>query len=158
MVCGQRAYRHMQRIFEENRAVSQAFSVPVEATGSGAQKMVQTLAAAKADIARLQGLVFASIAEKYAGQSRVVHFEEGLEPGQVRNLADRIASVTGEFCMVYSGSDGACSYCLAARQGDLRELNRQLCAALQGRGGGKPNFQQGSLRCSIADVQDFFRN
>ena len=39
---------------------------------------------------------------------------------------------------------------------DLRQLNRDMTAALNGRGGGKPAFQQGSLKASHVEIAAFF--
>ena len=49
------------------------------------------------------------------------------------------------------------SFCLAARQGDLRELGKQMTQALKGRGGGKPGMIQGSVSASGGEIQAFFR-
>ena len=38
----------------------------------------------------------------------------------------------------------------------LRGLTKRLNAALQGRGGGKPGFVQGSLAASRTDIEAFF--
>ncbi len=156
MVCGQRAYRQMVTVFEENRLVSQAFSVPMTATGLGAQKMNEALAAEKARAAQLLGQIFDTVAAGYTGQDTAVHFADGLEPGQVRVLADKIAGVIGSWCAVFSGEEGNFAYCLAAREGDLRPMGKEMTAALEGRGGGKPNFQQGSLRATRAEIEAFF--
>ena len=58
---------------------------------------------------------------------------------------------------VFSGTDEAgYSFCLVTRGGDLRELTKRMTAALHGRGGGKPNFQQGSVKATRADIEAFF--
>ena len=152
MVCGARAYRWVSHVFEENRKVSQAFSAKMDATGEAAQKMNEVLALEKQRNTQLLGRIFDSIAEKYAGQTNIVHFEDDLEPAQVRILADKIADRITGYCAVFSGG----AYCLATRQGDLRELNKAMTAALDGRGGGKPNFQQGSVRAGKAEIEAFF--
>ncbi len=154
LVCGQRAYRHMVRIFEENRGVSQAFSAPMEETALAARKMNEALAAEKLRANTLMSRLFEGIAQNYLGQKNVLHFEDGLEPGQVRILADKIAGKCQGWCAVFS--DGG-SYCLAARDGDLRQLNQAMTAALNGRGGGRPNFQQGSVRADKAQIQAYFQ-
>ena len=152
MVCGGRAYRWITRVFEENRKVSQAFSAKMDATGEAARKMNEALAAEKQKVAGLYSKIFDTVAQSYEGKENVLHFEEDLEPVQVRLLADRIAGKITGWCAVFSGG----SYCLAARQGDLRQLNKDMTAALDGRGGGKPNFQQGSVRADKAQIQAFF--
>jgi alanyl-tRNA synthetase len=153
MVCGERAYRHMAKIFEENKLVSQAFSAPMEETGESARKMAEALAGEKAKSNALQEKLFAYIAKDYVNRQNVLHFQPGLEPVQVRLLADQIAGACSGFCAVFTDSG---SYCLATRSGDLRQLNKEMNASLDGRGGGKPNFQQGSVRASKEQIEAFF--
>ena len=156
MVCGGRAYRHMAAIFEENRKVSQAFSAPMDATGAAAQKMNEALAAEKSRAIGLQNRVFESIAKSYVNHKTVIHFEEELDAGGVRSLAERISGVCTGLVAVFSGRDGKFSYCLAQPGGDLRELNKALTAAFHGRGGGKPAFQQGTIYGTKEEILAFF--
>ncbi len=157
MVCGERAYRYMVRIFEENRLVSQAFSAPMEGTGAAAQRMNAALAAEKLRCGSLLEQVFDHIAQRYVNHENVLHFQSGLEPGQVRLLADKLAGSISGWCAVFSeNTEGHC-YCLATRQGDLRPLCKEMNAALQGRGGGQPNFQQGKVRADRLQIEAFFR-
>ena len=156
MVCGQRAYQYMTAVFDQNRQVSQTFSAKLLETGEAARKVNELLSQQKFRITQLQRQIFDSIAESYVNFETVLHFEEGLEPGQVRELADAIASRCGGTAAVFSGSDGSYSYCLAARQGDLRELGKAMTAALHGRGGGKPHFQQGSVKADQKEITGFF--
>ena len=156
MRCGRRALEHISSVYEQNRLVSQLFSAQMEQTGEAAQKMLDALAAEKLRAAALQKQVFASIAKDYAGQKNVLHFAENLDSAQLRELSDAIAnSVTG-FAAVFSGTDGRCGYCITAREGDLRQLGRDMTQALQGRGGGKANMQQGSVHATRTQVQAFF--
>lgn len=152
MVCGGRAYRYLAGVFEQNRQVSQTFSAKMLETGDAARKAADALAEEKFRRTELQIRVFDSIALSYVNQENVLHFEDGLEPGQVRILADKIAGACRGFAAVFSGG----SYCLAAREGDLRPLGKALNEKLGGRGGGKPNFQQGSVQADKARIEAFF--
>ena len=155
MVCGQRAYRYLARIFEENRLVSQTFSAKMLETGAAAEKVSRQLAAEKFRAAGLEKRVFAGIAKSYVNFEKAIHFEPELMPAGVRELAEAISGVCG-WAAVFSGTDEAgYSYCLAAPGQDLRALNRELTQALNGRGGGKPAFQQGSLRATEAQIREF---
>ncbi|MBE6934166.1 MAG: alanyl-tRNA editing protein [Ruminococcaceae bacterium] len=156
MVCGQRAYRHMVTIFEENRRVSQAFSAPMNATGAAALKMNEALAAEKSRATGLQNRILDTVAESYVNFGDVLHFEPELDGNALRYLADKIASVCGGRVAVFSGGEGSFAYCLAQRDGDLRELNRRLTGQLHGRGGGKPHFQQGSVQATEEEIRSFF--
>ena len=156
LACGQRAYRHLCGIFEENRRVSQMLSVPMEQTGQGVQKLSEAAAAEKLRANQLQTRLFAAIAAGYAGQKNVVCFEAGLDSAQLRQLADKLAAQVEGWCAVFSVNENGAAYCLATRDGDLRQLNRDLTEALCGRGGGKPNFQQGSVNATEAQIRAFF--
>ena len=70
--------------------------------------------------------------------------------------ADAMVRANGARCAVFAGQDGAWHYAMADRDGDLRGLTKRLNAALQGRGGGKPGFVQGSLAASRTDIEAFF--
>ena len=156
MVCGGRAYRHMVTIFEENRKVSQAFSAPMNATGEAAVRMNEALAAEKSRAIGLQNRLAERIAESYVNYGNVVHFEQGLDGNGLRYLADKIAGCCGGRAAVFSGAEENYTYCLAQRDGDLRALNRAMTEALGGRGGGKPQFQQGTLRTTKEEILAFF--
>ena len=154
--CGSRALTHLNRVYEQNRQVSQAFSAQMLETGEAARKMNDALAAEKLRSGALQKQIFAYVARDYAGRGNVLHFAEGLAAGQVRELADAIADICGGWAAVFSGVSGSYSFCLAARSGDLRSLGKALTAALAGRGGGKPGFQQGSVSATRAQIEAFF--
>jgi alanyl-tRNA synthetase len=106
----------------------------------------------------LQRKIFAAIANSYTGASRALHFEEGLQPGQVRELADNIAE-KAETAIVLSGTDEAgYAICIISKTADTRELGKAVNAALNGRGGGKPGAFQGSLKATRSQIEDFFAN
>ena len=156
MRCGKRALEHIATVYEQNRLVSQAFSAQMEQTGEAAQKMLDALAAEKLRVNALQKQVFHSIAKDYAGQEHVLHFAENLDGGQLRELADTIAGVISGYAAVFSGADGQYAYCLASRTEDLRQVNKDMLQTLSGRGGGKPNFQQGMVQASRDSIEAFF--
>ena len=156
LTCGARALKLLQEVYEQNKLVSQAFSAKMLETGEAAKKMNEALSAEKFRSIALQGRLFDTVAGSYVNQEMAIHFEDGLEPAQVRILADKIAGKVSGYCTVFSGTDGNFSYCLATRQGDLRELNKAMNEVLNGRGGGKPNFQQGSVKATKAEIEAFF--
>ena len=104
----------------------------------------------------LENRVFAAIAAQYAGAARVLHFEPGLDSDGVRRLAAAVMERTSGLVAVCSGEDGGYKYCLGQTGGDLRVLTRAWNAALQGRGGGKPFFTQGSVAADRAAIEAFW--
>ena len=85
-------------------------------------------------------------------------FEPAMSPDSVRRLTDLVMSACGGRAAVFAGSDEAgYKYAVGEQDGDLRQLVRELNTALQGRGGGKPFFAQGSVSASRAAIEAFFR-
>ena len=156
MASGRRATELYQQIFEQNRQVSQTFSAKILETGSAARKFNDMLTQEKYRAIGLQRKIFGAIAQSYAGRERAVHFEADLQPGQVRELADAIAEKT-DTAIVYSGCDAAgYSICILSKTQDTRALGKEVNAALNGRGGGKPGAFQGSLKATKEQIEAFF--
>ena len=156
MASGRRATELYQQIFEQNRQVSQTFSAKILETGSAARKFNDMLTQEKYRAIGLQRKIFGAIAQSYAGKERAVHFEADLQPGQVRELADAIAEKT-DTAIVYSGCDATgYSICILSKTQDTRTLGKEVNAALNGRGGGKPGAFQGSLKATKEQIEAFF--
>ena len=157
MACGGKALAILSRVYEQNRQVSQAFSAKILQTGEAARKMNEALAAEKYRSAELEKRVFAGIADGYRDLGNVVHFEDALLPGGVRDLADAIAAACGGTAAVFSGTDETgYSVCLVNKKGDVKELGKKMSEVLHGRGGGKPGFFQGSVKASGEQIRRFF--
>ena len=157
MACGKMALALLNRAWEQNKEVSQAFSAKIEETGAAARKMNETLEAMKYRITGLEMRLFAGIAATYAGQENAVHFEDGLDNTAVRVLADAIADKVTGFAAVFSGDDeNGYAFCLVTRNGDLRSFCKEMTGTLGGRGGGKPNFQQGRVTAGKEAIRAFF--
>ena len=158
MACGKQALDLLNATYEQNKLVSQAFSAQIYHTGEAARRMNETMAEQKYRIVGLERRIFEEIAQSYAGKGNVLHFEEGLDPLAVRELADAVAEHCGGRAAVFSGSDEAgYAYCLVTREGDLRPFGKDMTKALNGRGGGKPNFQQGRVLAKREEIEAFFR-
>ena len=157
MACGASALKLLNEAYEQNRQVSQAFSAKIEETGAAARRMNEVEAALKYRIVGLEKRIFDGIAASFAGKGDVVHFEENLDNVAVRDLADTIADKCGGTAAVFSGSDEAgYAFCLVTRSGDLRQLGKEMTKALNGRGGGKPVFQQGRVQAKKTEIEAFF--
>ena len=157
MSCGKRALMLLNRAFEQNRLVSQAFSAKWPETGGAAKKVNEALAGEKYRASQLQKRIFDTIAAGYADSGNVVHFEPELESAEVRMLADAIAENCGGRAIVFSGSEETgYAYAMVTREGDLRQLGKEMTLCLNGRGGGKPNFQQGRVMAAKTQIEAFF--
>ncbi len=157
MACGKQAFDLLNQAYAQNKLVSQAFSAKILETGAAAQRMNEAAARQKYRIVGLEKRIFASIAQGYRGRGNVLHFEEGLDSAALRELTDAIAELCGGTAAVFSGSEEeGYAYSLGDRKNDLRAFNKEMTGVLGGRGGGKPNFQQGRVQGKRQAVEDFF--
>ena len=155
MLCGNRAYRYLCQVQEQNRQVSQLFSAKPLETGAAASQFQQQLVNEKFRATSLQKRLFAAIAAGYAGKGRAIHFEEELTAAGVRELTDKIAALCGDTAAVLSGTDET-GYNVCILGANAKELGAALTAAFPGRGGGKPGTFQGSVQTTKTQLLTFF--
>ena len=157
MLCGRRAFEFLSRSHEQNRLVSAAFSAKILETGEAARKMNELLEAQKRRIGELETAQFRTIAAGCTGRGDVLLIREGLDSVGVRKLADLAADACGGTAAVFSeNADGSFGYCLIRKGGDLRSFNKEMNAALSGRGGGKGDCQMGTVRCGRESILQHF--
>ena len=156
MLAGRRAHRYLSACWEQDVHVAQALSVKPTASLAGVERVLAELSALKLRCARLEESAFAQTAAQYEGKGDVLLFEDEMSGDSLRKLCDAVTKTCGGRCAVFAGADGAYKYAIGHADGDLRELTKTLNAALSGRGGGKPNFVQGSVSASRDEIEAFF--
>ncbi len=159
MLCGGRALEHINLQLEQNKAVSNLLSAKVGETSRAVDRLLNENQSMKAALIGFEKEKLASLAEKHRGENTVLIREEGLSPDSVRNLANMLMENGAEgICSVFSGNDEeGYKYAVCRKNGDLKEFIKNMNAALNGRGGGKPFFAQGSVGCKWADIENFFK-
>ena len=156
LVCGGRALRYLNRIAEQNHRISNLLSAKPFETGAAAERLLEENAALKSRILTMEAARFEALAQAHAGQDSPVVFEPGLSPDGLRRLCDALLQVCPGRCACFSGEDSkGYKYAIGCRGGDLRAFTKELNQALSGRGGGKPEFVQGSVQADRSAVEDF---
>jgi len=158
MACGSHALSILNDAWQQNKLVSQAFSAKPGQTGEAAARVNQELEDRKYRITALERRLWTLTARSYAGSRNILHFEEPLSGTALRELTDALADSCSGIAAVFAGSDETgYSFCLASREQDLTALGRKMTQTLTGRGGGKPHFQQGSVKATKEAIEGFFR-
>ena len=157
LVCGGRALRYLNAVWEQNAHISHLLSAKVLDTAPAVERLLEESAALKARCARMEDARFAQLAEEHRGEGDVLLFEEGLSPDSLRRLCDAVLHTCGGRCACFSGTEaGSYKYAMGQAEGDLRALTKEMNQALNGRGGGKPDFVQGSLQAGEEQIRAFF--
>ena len=156
LVCGGRAMNYINHVMDQNHQVSTLLSAKVFETGTAVQRLLEENTALKSRVLTMEERHFAALAQEHAGEQDVVLFEEGLSPDSLRRLCDALLQTCSGRCACFSGSEeSGYKYAMGERGGDLRAFTKTMNQTLQGRGGGKPDFVQGSLQASREEIRTF---
>ena len=156
LLCGKRALDYLALNQQQNQAVAQSLSVKVGQTHNAVQRLQAELLTVKQGFAALQEQSFMAIAEKYDGCGDPVLFHEKMDSDSVRRLCDMVATRCGGRCAVFAGGEGSYTYAVIHAGNDIRGFIKEMNAALNGRGGGRDGFAQGSVACTEAEIRAFF--
>ncbi len=156
MVAGKRALRLLHGHLSSNTQVAEMLSVKPDGTPAAVQRLLDEIYALKGQIIHLREEQSAMRAAQCEGKGDVLLFEQGLDAAAVRKEADRILDVCGGICAVLSLDETGGRYAVGQRNGNVRELIGEMNAALSGKGGGKPEFAQGSLQAGREEIEAFF--
>lgn len=157
MICGLRVLRYLNQVDAQNHSISVELSAKPDKTAEAVVRLHEENTRLKATVNRMEEENFAAEAASHKEEGNVLLFKSGLEADSVRKLTDAIMQRCGGRCAVFSDNgDGSWKYAMGEKDGDLRVLNKEMNAALNGRGGGKPFFVQGSVRGTEAEIRTFF--
>ena len=156
LVCGQRAMTLLSQNWQQNHAIGQALSVKGEKTFAAVQRLQAELSETKLRAAALEEDSFRRTAQEYTGHGDVLLIVPPLQGDGVRRLCDAVSQTCGGRCAVFSGEGENHKYALIHTGHDIRQLTKDLNAALSGRGGGRDGFAQGSVQASEEQIRTFF--
>ena len=153
MAAGGRALAYINAIAQQNSQVSQLLSAKPTATAAAVERVQKELYTLRGRVAALEESDFARKAQLYAGAGDVLLVEGAMSAESIRKLCTAVQESAGGRCAVFAGGDGMYQYAVSQPDGDLRALAKEINAALNGRGGGKPGFIQGRVQAGAADIQ-----
>lgn len=159
MLCGKRAFDHITEVMEQNKEISNLLSAKVKETAKAVDRLLNENQSLKSYVIEMQNKRLEGIVKEYAGKDSVVICEKGLDPNAVRNLANMLmeSRCTGRIA-VFSGNDEeGYKYAVCEKDGDLRQFVKEMNNALNGRGGGKPFFAQGSVNAEWDKIVNFLK-
>lgn len=148
MLCGFRALADYDRKSASVRQISAALCAKEDEVAEAVGHLREECARLKARLAEQQREMLRFKAGECDGQGRTVClFEPGLEGDGPRLLMNLVLERGHELCAVFCGNDSqGYRYVIGSPNLDLRKLVKELNAAFSGRGGGKPEMVQGSLK------------
>ena len=157
MLSGKRVLDYLNMVNEQNRQISVKLSAKMDKTASAVARLQDENFVLKGRVHALEEEFIVGEAAKWKEKENVLLFQEGMEAGSVQKLTDAILQVCKGRCAVFSrNADGSYKYAMGEKDGDLRQFTKEMNAVLNGRGGGKPFFVQGSVQASEKEIRAFF--
>lgn len=158
MVCGFRALRDYQAKEESVKSIMFSLSAKEELIAEAVEHLKEENASLKGKLAEAQhSLLGYKAAEISKGQKRVCIFDKDLTGSALRELMNLVLDRDIEICGVFAGNEEeGYRYVIGSRTEDVRPLSRTLNEVFMGRGGGKPEMVQGSLKGEEAQIKACF--
>ncbi len=157
MICGKRVLNYMNMLQTQNEQVSVMLSAKSQKIANAVKRLSEENFQLKGRVMKMEEREFETIAQKVKNKGSVLLFKEDLAPDSVRRLAVAGMECCNGICAVFSPvGDGSMRYAIGQVNGDLRQLVKDMNAELNGRGGGKPFFAQGSVVAKESQIREFF--
>ena len=158
MICGKRVMDYLNMVNDQNRQVSMKLSAKIGETAAAVARLQDENFRLKGQVNHMFDELCTVEAKNWEDAGSVLLFHEGLEADQVRRMADAVMQKCSGCCAVFSANgDGSYKSAIGEQNGDLRQFTKEMNAALNGRGGGKPFFVQGSVKASEDEIRHFFK-
>ena len=144
MLCGKDAFEYDTLMVEQNHRMSVALSAKPSLTGEAVSRLKENASRDAFRLLEMEKKMCAMRAEMLRDAGNVLIIEEEASPDSLRRLADAVMSTCGGIACVFCPEGDNARYAMGQTDGNLKELTRQMNESLDGRGGGKPFFVQGS--------------
>ncbi len=155
MLCGSRALADYDRKSASVSQISASLCAKEDEVAEAVEHLKEECARLKARLAEQQKEMLRLKARESDGEEGAVClFESGLEGEGPRLLMNLVMERGHELCAVFCGNDvEGYRYVIGSVSLDLRKLVKELNAAFSGRGGGKPEMVQGSLKGTESELK-----
>lgn len=155
MLCGFRALADYGRKQDAARQISAALCAPEEEIADAVEHLKAECSELKRRLTEQQKEILAYKAERIPDDEECVClFERGLEGECPRQLMNLVLDKGHMLCAVFFGEEqSGYRYVIGSKTMDMRTLVRELNAQFDGRGGGKPEMVQGSLKGNESELR-----
>lgn len=157
MEAGNRAFKYLKIIFEQNKSISAMLSAKPLETSDSVKKIIAGNSTLKNKLSKLDEEFGRAECEKidYSEESIII-VNNSLEDKGLIRLFNGGLNKTGKIFCVLQGEDGNFRYILGSRNIDVKNRIKEINSALNGRGGGKDSSMiRGTFCSSLSEIKKF---
>lgn len=159
-LCGRLAQQVISQRLDALGAAARSLSIREEEIGDGVDRLSEEIRQLKEKLHERNQQLFAGMVRNLVaaaspdadGRIRLTVLSDDLEAEEAKELARRLAEVQKARAVVAYESKGRVNYLVAMGEGNAengRDLLQQINTLLGGRGGGRPDFGQGSAPAQL---------
>ena len=156
MLCGRRAMRDYEKKDSMTKEISALLCAKEYEVAEAVVRLKDEQNRMKSQLAEMQQkLVEYRVAEIAVDQKIVTVFDSTLSGNLPREMMNKLLDKGAEICAVFAGTDEeGYRYVIGSRSEDVRPLSKMLNTTFQGRGGGKPEMVQGSVKGTHTEIEE----
>ena len=147
ILCGKRALEYEDRVFEEMERIRILLSSKGENAAGIVEHLLEDRRQLRYEREQMAMQLFEMQMEKEKTQAIRVIVCPALSPESTAKAAGKLAA-GATVALVISGTEEPHPFAMGMEAGNARELTKQMCAAFNGKGGGKPEMTQGKIACA----------
>lgn len=160
IVCGMRALKDYRRKQEEVGKVSAALSAKPEKISEAVSHLQEQQQKLREQLNCIQELYLQEKLQKVNKEDGIILiFEEIIDSIAMRNFVNEGMERCNGLCGAFLGNDAqGYQYILGSREKDVREVAKRLNENFSGKGGGRPQMVQGSLKGTSEEIKKICQN
>ena len=159
MLCGVRALKDYEAKDANGKEISALLCAKELEIADAVHHMKEEQTALKSKVADLSGKLLAYRAKEISVDVPIVTvFDADLSGNEPRELMNQLLERGAKIVAVFAGNDAdGYRYVIGSRETDVRPMSKNLNTSFQGRGGGKPEMTQGSLKGKEVEIRTFIQ-
>ena len=157
VIAGRKALLDYDNKDNINFKLSHLFSAKPMEVYEAAEARMAEIDSLKLKVKALQNEIFSNIADSIEDKTSPVFLNKDLDGNEIKELTLTLMKKREGVNMVVSvPSKGPAKFCLGVKEGDLREVSRDMLKKLNGKGGGAANILQGVINAPVEEAEKLF--
>lgn len=158
LAAGRLALTDYRAKYREVKRISELLSTPEAEVSLGVEKLLSDYEGAKQRIKALSLQIAAITADSVLPtEGNALCYLKDASADDLREICRLATDRVGGMLVALSGKDGDFKYVISSKSLKLNGLVKDINAALQGRGGGRPEMIQGSFAVSLDRIKEYFK-
>lgn len=155
MLCGMRALADYRIKQEQCREISALLCAKINETAEAVRQLKEENTSLKYEVTQIENKLVRCRAGMISPDEKAVCiFDDDLEGDSVRTLMNLILEAGHPFCAVFHGSkESGYRYVMGSRTVDVRPIAKELNLTFDGRGGGKSEMVQGTVKGDPEEIR-----